>query len=658
MRGISGCFLLLLLSRLAAGQAASEDWRAQGVLHLDRSPHAKLRSVPVRAVRITDGFWHKRRQVNVERSIPTLLELLEENGIVDNFRRLSGRKQAPRRGPLFTDSDLYKWMEGAAFVLQSEDRPELRAQFDQLTEEILAAQEPSGYLNTYYVEERKALRFQEQQRGHELYCLGHLLQAGIAYWRATGNRRLLDGGIKFVEYLIEIGGPGKQPLLTGHPELELALVELYRVTGDRRHLDLAGYLLHGDGERLKLTPRDYVYLFSGKPFVERTKLEGHAVRAMYACSGATDYYMETGDEAYWRTLERLWRDLVSSKMYITGGVGSRAQGEAFGEPYELPNALAYTESCAAIGNMFWNARLLAATGEARFADVMERALYNGVNSGMSLDGTLYCYRNPLELTGNPEDKIRNPWYSTTCCPPNLQRVLASLPGYFYGTSPEGLYVHLYDNNVLDWKLQDGTPLQLTQKTRYPWEGTVEILVEPATARTFTLFLRIPGWTRSAEVRVNGRLAPGKPRPGTYFSIRREWRSGDRVRLSFDMTPRLVASNPLVRENTRRVAVERGPLVYAMEGLDQKGFDSLFDAALSLPSKGFTLEHRPEFLGGVTVLRHAGVAAEPPLASLPLYQPLDQAAVRRTRKVELVLIPYYTFHNRGPTPMQVWIPYEQ
>jgi DUF1680 family protein len=648
-------FLALLPS---AWPAQPEAWRNQGVLHLDRSPHARLRSVPVRAVRIHDGFWARRRQVNVERSIPTLLQLLEENGVVDNFRRISGRKQAPRRGPLYTDSDLYKWMEAVAFVLQSEDRPALRAQFEQLTDEILAAQEPSGYLNTYYVEERKALRFQEMQRGHELYCLGHLLQAAIAYYRATGSRRLLDGGIRFVDYLIETSGPGKRPLLTGHPELELALVELYRTTGDRRHLELAGYLLRGDGERLKLTPRDYVYLFSGKPFVERTRLEGHAVRAMYASSGAADYYMETGDPAYWKTLERLWRDMTSAKMYITGGVGSRAQGEAFGEPYELPNQLAYTESCAAIGNLFWNARLLAATGEARFADVMERALYNGVNSGMSLDGTLYCYRNPLELTGNPEDKIRNPWYTTTCCPPNLERVLASLPGYFYSTSRDGLHVHLYDNSELDWKLEDGTPLRLTQKTQYPWEGVIEITLRPERARAFTLFLRIPGWTRSAQVLVNGQPASEKAQPGTYLAIRREWRPGDTVRLTLDMAPRLIAANPLVRENTQRVAVERGPLVYAMEGLDQPGGGSLFDLALLLPSKGFTIERRPELLGGVTVLRHADLAPEKPLAALPLYQPLEAASIRRTRPAELVLIPYYAFANREPTPMQVWIPFEQ
>jgi uncharacterized protein len=648
--------LLVLAPLLTA-----EDWRDAGVLDLHKSPHARLHSVPVRAVTIEDGFWSKRRQVNVEKSIPSLLALLEENGVVDNFRRLSGRKNVARRGPLYTDSDLYKWMEAVAFVLQSGDNPKLRAQFDQLTDEILAAQEPSGYVNTYFVEDRVPLRFQQMQSGHELYCLGHLLQAAIAYHRATGNRRLLNGALRFVEYLIRDFGQDKRPLLTGHPELELALVELYRTTGDRRHLDLAGYLLRGDGERLKLSRRDVVYLFSGKPFTERTKLEGHAVRAMYAASGATDYFIETGDEAYRRTLDRLWQDMTHGKMYITGGVGSRAQGEAFGEPYELPNGLAYTESCAAIGNMIWNWRLLAATGEARFADEVERALYNGVNSGMSLDGTLYCYRNPLELAGDPEDKIRNPWYSTTCCPPNLQRVLASLPGYFYSSSREGVHVHLYDNNTLDWRLEDGTALRLKQTTKYPWESKVEIAVQPERPTEFTLFLRIPQWARSARVKVDGRPVRDPVKAGEYLAIRRMWQPNDRVVLDLGIAPRLTSANPLVRENAGRVAVERGPLVYCMEQADQYGVASIFDVKLlrgGERDKGFTGEYRPEKLGGIVELWHPGVAEEPPLTERPLYEVLRDVRVRAGKPVTISFIPYYAFSNRGPSAMQVWIPYEQ
>jgi uncharacterized protein len=636
--------------------AAAADGPPPVVLELSRSPHAKLQNIPVSAVKMGEGFWSPRRQVNVEKSIPTLLQLLEEHGAIDNFRRLSGRKNVERRGPLYTDSDVYKWMEAVAFVLQTEDRPDLRATFDKLTDDILAAQEPSGYLNTYYQGELRDKRWTEQERGHELYCLGHMLQAGIAYHRATGNRRLLDGGIKFVEYLLRDFGPDKKPLLAGHPEIELALVELYRTTGDKRYLGLAEYILRGDGQRLNLRPNQVVYMFSGKPFTERTIMEGHAVRAGYACAGATDYYLETGAPEYKQTLDRLWTDMVTSKMYVTGGIGSRAAGEAFGDPYELPNAKAYTESCAAIANMMWNWRLLAASGEARYTDVFERALYNSANSGMSLEGTLYCYRNPLELDLEGSKRIRNPWYSTTCCPPNLERMLASLPGHFYGTSNEGIYVHLYDNNELSWKLPDGTPLRVKQTTRYPWEGTVEIQVSPEQAREFTMFLRIPEWSASTQVNVGGRNVAGPVKAGAYLPIKRRWSPGDSIRVTFDMTPRVLVSHPRVVDNQGRAAVMRGPLVYVLEQPDQPENAPVLASFLQLstnPAKDFVPEFRKDLLGGITVLRHRGKVAAKDLSDLPLYSPIQQSEHRPGRNVEWVLTPYYTFQNRGPAAMQVW-----
>lgn len=643
--------LILLIAVSLAAQSGDTSWRDQGVLFVQHSPHARLKDVPIRAVRMGDGFWAARRRVNVERSIPTLLQLLETNGIVDNFRRLSGRKQVPRRGPLYTDSDLYKWMEAVGFVLQSKDDPALRATMDRLIDDVLAAQEPSGYLNTYWVEERKARRFTELVTSHEEYCLGHLLQAGIAYYRATGNRRLLDGGIRMADYFVETFGPDKRPMFTGHPELELAMVELYRTTGNRTYLDFAGYLLSGvDRERLKLSDRDVRYTFSGKPFTSRTAFEGHAVRAMYAASGATDYYLETGDAAYRTTLERLWRDLTQSKMYVTGGVGSRAQGEAIGEPFELPNAQAYGESCAAIGNMFWNWRMLMATGEGRFADVIERALYNGINSGMSLDGTLYCYRNPLESSG---EKIRNEWYDTTCCPPNLERVLASLPGYSYSTSDRGVWVHLYHSSDMEWHLEDGSALAIAQRTEYPWKDTIDFTITPASAKEFSVFLRIPAWSARTRVEINGQDASGQARPGEYLELRRQWSPGDRIRLQLDLQPRLTVSNPLVRENVGRVAVERGPLVYCLEQEDQPSDRALFD--LSLGSGRFEEEFKPDLLGGVLVLRHPGLAAARPLASQPLYRPAGSRDTAAPEPVTLTFIPYYAWANREPQPMVVWVP---
>jgi hypothetical protein len=490
-------------------------------------------------------------------------------------------------------------------------------------------------------------------RSHELYCLGHLLQAAIAYYRATGNRKLFDGGIRFVNYMVENFGSSKRPALTGHPEFEMALVELYRSTGDRKYLDFAGYLLSGvERERLQLTDGQVQYMFSGIPFTSRRQFEGHAVRAMYAASGATDYYAETGDAAYWSTLDRLWGDLANHKMYITGGVGSREAGESIGESYELPNAQAYGESCAAIGNMMWNWRMLAVTGEARFADVIERALYNGINSGMSLSGTLYCYRNPLESTG---EKIRNEWYDTTCCPPNLERTLAALPGYFYSTSPAGVYVNLYDNSRLDWHLENGVGLKIEQKTKYPWGDTVEVTITPAAASEFSVFLRTPGWSRSTQFAVNGRPTSGVAKAGQYFEIRRQWRAGDRIGIKFDMTAQLVRANRLVREDAGRVAVQRGPVVYCMESPDQPALSSLFDVELASPAEAFREEFRRDLLGGVTVLRHRGVVAEKPLADEPLYRAATAAAGLPGKPVELTLIPYYAWANRGVTSMEVWIP---
>jgi hypothetical protein len=588
-----------------------------------------------------------------------MLQLLEEHGVVDNFRRLSGRKNAGRKGPVYTDSDLYKWMEAAAFVLQSGDRPQLRATLDKLMDDVLAAQEPSGYLNTYYVGDHAKLRFSEMYRSHELYCLGHLLQAAIAYYRATGDRRLLDGGIKYANYVVQVFGPEKKPALTGHPELEMALVELYRTTGDKRYLDFVHYLFTGESLRLQLTDDQTKYLFSGIPFTSRTELEGHAVRALYACSGATDYYLETGDAEYRETLDRLWKDLVERKMYITGGVGSYAEGESVGDAYDLPNQRAYAESCAAIANMMWNWRMLAASADAKYADVMEMALYNGINSGMSLSGTLYCYRNPLESRGNED--IRNPWYDTTCCPPNLERTFASIPGYLYSTSPSGVYVNFYHSSTLDWHLENGTGLKLSQQTKYPWEGDITLKVTPARASTFTLYLRIPSWSSKATVTLNGQASSGRPKPGEYFAIHREWKGGSTVRLQLDMAPQLVAANPLVREDYGRVAVQRGPLVYCLEQLDQEDRESVFDAALTGgpdASRGFTSEFRPEMLGGIVVLKHKGVATSEPLSQEPLYRALEGAphTFAEKNEVDLTFIPYYAWANRLTGAMEVWIPY--
>ena len=637
----------------------TSSWKDQGIENLAKSPHAKLRNIPVHAVTVQSGFWGKRRDVNVAKSIPSMHDLLEANGRMNNFRRLAGKSNAQQIGPVFSDSDVYKWLESVGFVLQSGDRPGLRKMAENLIDEIVAVQEPNGYLNTYYQGEHKSLRMlpQTQTTGHELYCIGHMLQGAIAYYRATGDRKLMDAGIRFVDdFLVPNYGPApKNPIVSGHPEIEMALIELYRTVGDKRHLELAGYILQGD-KRIALPEHRTIYMFSGTPFTQRTKLEGHAVRAMYACCGATDYYLETGDRAYWQTLNRLWDDMTSKKMYVTGGVGSRSDGEAFGDAYELPNFLAYGESCAAIGNMMWNWRMLAATGDAKFTDVIERALYNGINSGMSLDGTMYCYRNPLAFDSTTGDKIRNPWYDVTCCPPNLERTFGSLPGYMYSTSADGVYVHLYDNSELDWHLEDGTGLKLSQKTNFPWDGAVDISVSPRQAAEFSVYLRIPGWADHADVTVNGKGWPGAT-PGQYLNIRRRWSQGDAIRLQFPMTPQVLVANPHVADDMGRVALQRGPLVYCLEGVDQTEGVDLWDVALRLgkrPESEFESEFRGDLLDGLVVLRHPGVVRMSNGSQNVLY-PRYTGDGQKTRQVGLTFIPYYAWANRVATGMQVWTP---
>ena len=654
-------FAEMVAGRKAKSQAETTltnapGWKDQGIENLAKSPHAKLRDIPVRAVTITGGFWGPRREINATRSIPTMHDLLEANGRMNNFRRLVGKSNAAQSGPVYSDSDVYKWTEAVGFVLQSGDRPVLRTSAAKLIDEVVAIQEPGGYLNTYYQDDRKSLRMlpQTQTTGHELYNIGHMLQGAIAYYRATGDRKLLDAGIRFVDdFLIPNYGPApKKPIVSGHPEIEMGLIELYRITGDKRQLDLAGYILQGDA-RIELPERRTIYMFSGTPFTSRTKMQGHAVRAMYACCGATDYYMETGDPTYWQTLDKLWNDTTTTKMYVTGGVGSRSDGEAFGDAYELPNFRAYGESCAAIGNMMWNWRMLAVTGDAKFTDVMERALYNGINSGMSLDGTLYCYRNPLAFDPSTGDKIRNTWYDTTCCPPNLERTFGSLPGYFYSTSADGIYVHLYDNSELNWHLENGIGLKVTQKTNYPWDGNVEITVAPAEASDFTFYLRIPGWAEHAEVNVNAKGLAGVT-PGQYLPIHRRWASGDVIQLKVEVAPQAIEANPRVADDTGRVAIQRGPLIYCLEEIDQPSGVSLSDVAVNSgrqPAEQFHAEFRSDLLGGMVVLHHTGAVYERAASEKKLYSRYSREA--RTRTVPLTFIPYYAWANRDATSMQVW-----
>ncbi len=656
---LAGAVALLMAVLLFSSPEAARswpDWQGQGVLFLDHSLNARLHTVPIQAVHLREGFWSIRRRLTTERSLPTLLEELEDHGVVDNFRRLAGRPDLPRKGRISTDSDLYKWIEAASWALASNEtsdaeKAKLRGDIESLISHILAAQDPNGYLNTYFVGDRAHLRFTDLIHSHEDYCLGHLIQAALAYYRATGSRRLLDPAIRFADYVVSNFGPAKRPFVTGHPELEMALVELYRSTGNAQYLDFTRYLFSGvERDRLKLKEADLHYTFSGKSFTSRTEFEGHAVRALYAASGATDYFTESGEPAYKRTLDLLWTDLVSRKMYLTGGVGSRAAGESFGDAYELPSESAYAETCASVASVMWNFRMLNLTGDARYTDILERTLYNGVNSGMSLTGNLYCYRNPLASNG---EKLRSPWFDVTCCPPNIERLFESLPGYFYGISRDGVYVNLYHSSDLDWRLQDGIGLKLSQTTNYPWSGEVRIAVEPARVSEFTVYLRWPGWANAMSVEVNGTpITLPANSAGNYVPVSRTWARGDVITLNFPMPATPTAANPRVTEDYGRMALQKGPLVYALEQIDQAG--AAIGDLFVRPGVPVSSETRKDLLGGVTTLKVPGQVAEKSLGDEPLYQPLAMAP-RAKRPVTLTFIPYYAVGNREPTPMEVWVP---
>jgi DUF1680 family protein len=620
------------------------------VVETSRSPHARLRPLAVEAVRLDDEFWAPRMRTNREVTLPTQLDLLESTGRVANFRR-GARKEAGRfEGFYFNDTDVYKWLEAAAWVLATDPDPELDRQIDAVIQEVAAAQQPNGYLDNYYVAGDDEKRWTELSRTHELYCAGHLIQAAVAHHRATGKANLLDVARRFADHICDTLGPaeeGKQPGTDGHPEIEMALAELARETGDRRYLDQARYLLDVRGRGLAGGDE---YRQDHKPYRELDAMVGHAVRILYLNAGAADIYAETGDPTLLATLERLWQNTTTKRMYLTGGLGARHDGEAFGDDYELPNARAYTETCAAIGSAMWNWRMLLVTGEARYADLMEWTLYNAFLPGVSLDGRSYFYVNPLADDGRHR---RRPWFECACCPPNVARTIASITGYFATVSDDGIQVHLYGQGTADVSLPDGRTVRLRQRTRYPWDGDVAIDVDGD--GDFALSVRIPAWCEEgAAVEVNGKPVGEGIRPGRYLSIRRRWSAGDTVRLRFPIAVKLVEAHPRLAEDAGRWAVTRGPLVYCVEQADHPDVD--LDAIVLSREIAFAEEPRPLLLGGVVVLTAPGREDRPVGWEGVLYRSADLARVERprSRPIRITAIPYCTWGNREPGAMRVWV----
>jgi len=613
------------------------------VVDTTKSPYAKLRPVPIEDVHLEDSFWAPRISMLREKTLPSQYRILEETGRLFNFRRVSRKEKKEFIGLKFNDSDVYKWIEAVAFSLVAEKNDKLHRLAKQTISEVISAQDDDGYLDTYFAFEKKKERWTNIRDMHELYCAGHLIQAAIAYYRATGEKELLDAACRFADHIDNVFGPGKRAGTPGHPEIEMALVELYRLIGERKYLELSKFFIDNRGKGLI---GGSLYHIDHKPFRELEEIVGHAVRSAYLNCGAADIYMETGDEKLMEALLRLWRSMTERKMYVTGGIGALYVGEAFGKDYELPNVTAYAETCAAIANVMWNWRMLLATGEARFADVMELALYNGALAGISLDGEEYFYVNPLADRGTHR---RQRWFECACCPPNIARMLASIPGYIYSLSSKGVWIHLYIQSRVHLNI-DGTSVELSQKTKYPWDGNVEIHVQPEKESSFSVYLRIPGWSRKPEVLVNGQPVNQPIKTGEYLEIRRLWKPGDRIQLVLPMPIERIVCHPYVMENHDRVALRRGPLVYCVEQVDNPECD-VWNLVLPLDSR---LEARwePNMLNGVVVISGEAYAVDAE-ARNDLYRIEDRSFIEM-RSVKFTAIPYFAWANREPGPMTVWI----
>lgn len=604
-----------------------------------------LQAVLWKDVEIEGVFWKSRFRTNREITLDYQYEQMDMTGRIDNFRRASGRKKGEFEGLFFNDSDVYKWLEAASYSLGTHPDRKLEDKVDKLIEEITDVQQEDGYLNTYFTLEKKE-RFANLRDEHELYCAGHLFEAAVAHYTATGKTSLLDDAIRFADLICQTFGPGKKQGAPGHPEIELALMKLYWLAGKKRYFDTARFFIDQRGKGFAGGDE---YHQDRVSFTEQEEIAGHAVRAVYLMSGAADVYRETKNNALMDTLRRLWENMTQKKMYVTGGIGSRYEGEAFGRNYELPNDRAYAESCAAIGSIFWNHRMLQLTGEARYADVMERALYNGFLSGVSLDGERYFYQNPLQSDGTHR---RAGWFKCACCPPNIVRLLASLGGYFYSVSKEGIWVHLYGDSKVTATLDMNRKIILDQSANYPWSGDINVKISLDTETSFTLFLRIPGWCPKAEVLVNGKPIREPVRAGSYFPITRTWIKGDEVQLNLSMSVDFLETHPH-SSNNGRLAISRGPLVYCVEALDNKGVD-VFDIVL-FPDTEFSPHFKPDLLGGVVLLRGKALLRDKSDWKERLYRVYREEQKTKSEPLRITAIPYFAWANREPGKMLVWIP---
>jgi DUF1680 family protein len=640
-----------LLAILACSAQAGEQTESEGY---------PITPVPFTSVKVTDAFWGQRLKANREVTIPLAFGKCEETGRYENFVKASHPSAAYKvEGYSFDDTDVYKTIEGAGYSMQTYPDKKLAAYVDSILVIVAAAQEPDGYLYTARTmnpehphEWAGSKRWEKvEDLSHEFYNLGHMIEGAIAHYRATGKRNFLDIAIRYADCVErEIGdAPGKQVKVPGHQIAEMALAKLYLTTGERKYLKLAKFFLDKRGR----TERKGEYSQAHKPVTEQDEAVGHAVRAAYMYSGMADVAALTGDAGYIRAIDRIWENVVTKKLYITGGIGATSHGEAFGKNRELPNMSAYCETCAAIGNVYWNYRLFLLHGDAKYYDVLERTLYNGLISGVSLDGGSFFYPNPLESAGQHQ---RQPWFGCACCPSNVCRFIPSLPGYVYAVRDKDVYVNLFMSNVSELEVK-GRKIKITQTTEYPWSGDIRIEVAPSGKQDFALKIRIPGWlhdevvpgdlytytddrTLTYEVKVNGKPVEGTIEKG-YFVVDRSWKKGDAVDVRFDMEPRTVRANSEVEADRGRIAVERGPIVYCAEWPDN---DFSLPSVFMNRKPQFVVENNPALLGGVNLIKTNAQTLG-----------YDASGRLQTKDVSLTMIPYYAWAHRGSGEMTVWLP---
>ncbi len=641
--------------------------------------NSRLRSIPLRSVRLTSGLWGERQAVNRSRTISAIYDQLHKTGRLDAWRLDPNRERPKRRQVIymFFDSDTAKWLEAIGYSLQTHPDPALEKLADDVIDLVASAQQPDGYLNTYFSNLEPENKWANLRDWHEMYNAGHLIEAAVAYYRATGKRAILDVLIRYTDHIDQRFGPdeGKKRGYPGHPELEMALVTLYRETGNEQYLKLSKFFIDERGHEphyFDIEARErgddpdefwaqtYRYCQAHAPLREQTEATGHSVRACYLYAGIADVALETQDRELIELSRRFWDDLTSHQMYITGGLGPTNANEGFTFAYDLPNETAYSETCASIALAFWAHRMFHLDPASRYIDVMERALYNTVLAGLSYTGDEFFYANPLaaypnvnpheHFSGITSDQFyrRSEWFFCPCCPPNIARIVASIGGYFYSTTADRLYVHLYNANTAEFEL-GGQPVQLEQQTNYPWDGQIDFTVKTDQPTRFELALRVPGWCRSYTLEVNGQAQSITPQQG-YVVIGRQWRTGDSVTLVLDMPVERMVSHPEIRQDAGLIALQRGPLVYCLEGVDNG--PRLANVAIPREAS-LQVSFDADLLGGISVITGDAVRIEPAAWRGDMYQP--RAVMEDTRTpFQFKAVPYYLWANRDPGEMRVWI----